>query len=141
MLEIVRGDAVVELFKRDDISLNIEFAADTTYVMFGRHNSVASHLKESQTPFLYTAFVPVHTCVHHMHVKSFPVQLKNFFRMCVTTSATVPNIKQSLGLFRPLLNWSHTYRFVHVKYVGFPCMLVFQGLLSNGMYLYSIFNL
>ena len=105
--------------------------------------SVASHLKKkSQTSFLCTAFVTVHTCVHHMHVKSFefPVQLKNF-GMCTTITATVPNVKQNLGLFRPLLNWSHTNCFVHVKHVGFPCMLVFQGLLSNGMYLYNIFNL
>ena len=38
--------------------------------------------KKSLTYFLCTAFVTVHTCVHHMPVKSFPVQLKNFFVMC-----------------------------------------------------------
>lgn len=36
-----------------------------------------------------------------MPVKSFPIQLKNFFVMCTTTLATVPNAKQSLGLFSP----------------------------------------
>ena len=112
LLEIAHGDAeslfqaLVGLFERDGISLNniIGFAADTTNVMFGEHNSVASRLKEkSLTYFLCAAFVTVHTCVHHMLVKSFPVQLKNFFMMCTTTFATVPNVKQSLGLFSPLL--------------------------------------
>ena len=95
------------LFERDGISLNniIGFAADTTNVMFGEHNSVALCLKEKIPDiFLICAgFVTVHTCVHHMPVKSFPVQLKNFFVMCTTTFATVPNVKQSLGLFSPLL--------------------------------------
>ena len=81
LLEIARGDAdslfqaLVGLLERDGISLNniIGFAADTTNVMFGEHNSVASRLKEkSLTYFLYAAFVTVHTCVHHMPVKSYP---------------------------------------------------------------------
>ena len=50
----------------------IGFATDTTNVKFGEHNNVASRLIEKTLDVLCTAFVIVHTCVHHMHVKSFP---------------------------------------------------------------------
>ena len=92
------------LFKKDGISLNniIGFAADTTNVMFGEHNSisVASRLKEKIPDIFLMCCIchSAHLCASyqiHMPVKSFPVQLKNFFVMCTTTFATVPNVKQS----------------------------------------------
>ena len=109
LLEIAHGDAesvfqaLVWLFERDSIPLSniIGFATDTTNVMFGEHNSVASCLKKkSQTYFLRNVFVTVHTYVHHMPVKSFPIHLKNFFEIiCTTTLATVPNIIRTIQSF------------------------------------------
>ena len=75
LLEIARGDAesvfqaLVGLFERDGISLNniIGFAADTTNVMFGEHNSMASHLKEKIPDIFLMRCIchSAHLCASH----------------------------------------------------------------------------
>ena len=46
-------------FEKESIPLSniIGFTADTTNVMFGEHNSVASHLKESPTYLSYAMYM------------------------------------------------------------------------------------
>ena len=61
--------ALVGLFEGDGISLNniIGFAADTTNVMFGEHNSVASRLKEKIPDIFLTRCIchSAHLCASH----------------------------------------------------------------------------
>ena len=77
-------------------------------------------------------FVTLLIYVHHMPVKSFPEQLRNYRVMCTTIFAIVPNVKKSQ--FSPLLLSSLTNCFTLAKHVGFPSTLMYQGLLSNGMH-------
>lgn len=68
LLEVSQGDAetLFQLFlnvlERDEIPSNniIGFAADTTIVMFGEHNSVVSRLKEKNSEYLYHALYLSH---------------------------------------------------------------------------------
>ena len=112
LLEIAHGgaeslfQALVGLFERDGISLNniIGFAADTTNVMFGEHNSVASRLKE-KIPNIFLMRCICHSallCASHACEK-LPRIAEELLRDVYTTFATVPNVKQSLGLSSPLL--------------------------------------
>ena len=110
----------------------IAFAADTINVMFGEHNSGASRLKK-KIPNIYV-LVTLLIYVHHMPVKSFPEQLRNYRVMCTTIFAIVPNIKKCLEQFSSLLLQSLTNCFTLAKHVGFPSTLMYQGLLSNGMH-------
>ena len=75
LLEIPCSDAeslfqvLVGLFKRDSISLDniIGFAADTTNVMFGEHNSVVSCLKEAIPDIFLMRCIchSAHLCASH----------------------------------------------------------------------------
>ena len=113
LLEVSQGDAetlfqvFLNVLERDEIPSNniIGFAADTTNVMFGEHNSVVSRLKRKKFRISLpcAVFVTLLIYVHHMPVKSFPVQLRNYCVMCTTIFAIVPNVKKSLEQFNPLL--------------------------------------
>lgn len=107
LLEVSHSDAeslfqaLVGIFVREGIPFDtiIGFAADNTNVMFSKHNSAASCLKEK----IPDIFIFLMQCIcHSAHLcasyacDKLPRTAENFFVMYTATFAIVPNVKQNI---------------------------------------------
>jgi len=104
LIELAHGDAetlfgaICNAFEKKSISLSniIGFAADTTSVMFGQHNSVVSRLQEA-IPHIYVMKCichSVHLCASHACEKLPRTAEDLLHDICNYTIAMVQNVMQ-----------------------------------------------